>query len=499
VLGITWAQVRAKIVKALGDSGEKIMRGLETAFDVVKALVTGGIAAVWELIKEKLSDLKDQVIGGIISFVTDTIVKKAIPKLIAMFIPGAGFIPAIISIYDTIMVFVQKISKIIQVVTAFIDSIVAIAAGNIGGAAKRVESVLGGLLSLAISFLAGFLGLGKVTNKIMEVVQKVRASVDKALDAAINWIVAKAKAALARLFGKKDEKTPAKGQIESFEQTFDMAGAGHTASVELVGGKPRLAMASSTKSGLADLISKVLNSNDPKIKAKLVNANLANTLADIKRQVDTLDKFMWDNLEQLYPQNVSYDKATVQMVSTARGSIIQELRAIGQAHDIKSLSELGHPSKYVLDNKIKLELQGIIRETFYNVKWDSTTIEYKASQMKSLRLKAQAERPSIAALPSSQRDNWYWSEDRSGKVGPGQIVNVNDKNGSPELDHVDSLAVRWESTGQPKPGNDTVQSDRDRDYVSLANLQVVAKWMNLKKSGDKFKPNVGPGFRGPNE
>ena len=71
------------------------------------------------------------MISGIIGFVTDTIVKKAIPKLIGMFIPGAGFIPAIISIYDTIMVFVQKISKIIQVVTAFIDSIVTIAAGNI--------------------------------------------------------------------------------------------------------------------------------------------------------------------------------------------------------------------------------------------------------------------------------------------------------------------------------------------------------------------------------
>ena len=59
------------------------------------------------------------------------VVKKAVPKLIAMFIPGAGFISAILSIYDTIMVFVQKISKIIQVVIGFIDSIVAIAAGKI--------------------------------------------------------------------------------------------------------------------------------------------------------------------------------------------------------------------------------------------------------------------------------------------------------------------------------------------------------------------------------
>ncbi len=182
-----------------------IMKGLETGFDIVVALVTGGPAAAWELIKEKLTDLKDQVISGIVGFVTDTVVKKAIPKLIAMFIPGAGFISAILSIYDTITVFVEKISKIIQVVTAFIDSIVAIAGGNITAAANRVERILANLLSLAISFLAGFVGLGKVTDKINEVIKKVRGSVDKAIDAAIAWMVDKAKKLFAKLFGKKDK------------------------------------------------------------------------------------------------------------------------------------------------------------------------------------------------------------------------------------------------------------------------------------------------------
>src|SRR5215213_2193205 len=206
ILGISWAQIRGKIVKALGPNGELIMQGLEAVFDVVKALITGGPAAAWEVIKDKLTGLKDTIVQGIISFVTEAIVTKAIPKLIAMFIPGAGFISAIISIYDTIMVFVNKISKIIQVVTAFINSIVAIAQGNIGAAAAKVESILGGMVSLAISFLAGFAGLGKVADKVREVVNKVRATVDKALDTAINFIIGKAKALFARLFGGKDKK-----------------------------------------------------------------------------------------------------------------------------------------------------------------------------------------------------------------------------------------------------------------------------------------------------
>ncbi|HKY44269.1 MAG TPA: DUF4157 domain-containing protein [Pyrinomonadaceae bacterium] len=232
VLGISWARIRAKIVKALGPNGETIMKVLETGFDIVVALVTGGPAAAWELIKDKLTELKDQVVSGIIGFVTDAIVKKAIPKLIAMFIPGAGFISAIISIYDTIMVFVEKISKIIQVVKAFIDSIVAIAGGNITAAANRVESVLSRLLSLAISFLAGFLGLGKITDKIKEIIEKVRAKVDQAIDAVIAWIVdkakalfAKGKAAVGKLIGWAKSKFSFKAGDESHTLYFQGEGA----------------------------------------------------------------------------------------------------------------------------------------------------------------------------------------------------------------------------------------------------------------------------------
>ena len=226
ILGISWAQVRGKIVKALGPNGELIMQGLEAVFDVVQALITGGPAAAWEVIKDKLTGLKDTIVQGIISFVTEAVVTKAIPKLIAMFIPGAGFISAIVSIYDTVMVFVNKISKIIQVVTAFINSIVAIAAGNIGAAAAKVESILGGLLSLAISFLAGFAGLGKVSDKIREIVKQVRATVDKAIETAVNWIINKAKSLFASLFkGAKDTKadSPASAAVKA-KVRADLAG-----------------------------------------------------------------------------------------------------------------------------------------------------------------------------------------------------------------------------------------------------------------------------------
>jgi hypothetical protein len=233
VLGITWAQIRGKIVKALGPNGERIMVALETTFDVVVALVKGGPAAAWELIKEKITNLKDMVIDGIVSFVTDTIIKKAIPKLISMFIPGAGFISAILSIYDTVMVFVQKLAKIVALVKSFVDSIVAIAAGQIAGAAARVESALASLLSLAISFLAGFLGLGNVAEKIMGVINKVRAFIDKALDTAINWIVGKAKGLIDKLTGKDAGKKDSTEAFTAVGAVIDRAKAGGAKPAEL--------------------------------------------------------------------------------------------------------------------------------------------------------------------------------------------------------------------------------------------------------------------------
>jgi Domain of unknown function (DUF4157) len=190
VLGLSWENIKQKLIKAVGPTA---VQAMETGFDIVKALVTGGPAAMWEKIKEQLTNLKDMVIGGITDFVVDMVVKTAIPKLVSMFIPGAGFITAIISIYQTVTTFIAQLSKIGEVVIGFIDSIVAIAAGAIGPAAAKVESILAKLLSLAINLLAGFAGFGKVSEKIMGVINKVRAPIDKALDWLINWIVGMAK------------------------------------------------------------------------------------------------------------------------------------------------------------------------------------------------------------------------------------------------------------------------------------------------------------------
>ncbi|NIJ18774.1 hypothetical protein FHS95_000443 [Sphingomonas naasensis] len=190
VMGLTWANVRAKLVAA---TNETVVKALETGFDIVKTLVTEGPAAAWQKIVETLTNLKQMAIDAVMDFVKSKVVEAAVTKLLSMLSPAGAFIQAIIAIYNTIMFFVERIRQIAQVAAAFIDGIAAIAAGNIAPAANKVEQTMAGLLVLVISFLARIAGLGKVSDAITGLVKKIRAPIDKALDKVVAWIVATAK------------------------------------------------------------------------------------------------------------------------------------------------------------------------------------------------------------------------------------------------------------------------------------------------------------------
>jgi hypothetical protein len=100
------------------------------------------------------------------------------------------------------MFFVERIRQIAQVAASFIDSIAAIAAGNIASAANRVEQTMAGLLTLVISFLARIAGLGKVSDAVLGLIKKIRDPIDKAIDKVVAWIVAQARR-LGRFLSEK--------------------------------------------------------------------------------------------------------------------------------------------------------------------------------------------------------------------------------------------------------------------------------------------------------
>ncbi len=185
VLGLTWQNIRSKLVKIIP---EPVLVGLEKTAGILVALVKDGPVAAWEQIKTELTELKDQLITQITQMVSIEVVKAAIMKLVMMLNPAGAVVQAIIAIYNTITFFIQKINQIAAVVASFIDSISAIASGMVSNAAKKVEQTMANTLTVIIAFLAKFAGLGGIPNKLVAIVRKIRAPIDKGLDKIVAWL-----------------------------------------------------------------------------------------------------------------------------------------------------------------------------------------------------------------------------------------------------------------------------------------------------------------------
>ena len=190
ILGISYQNIRAHLVKLIP---EPVVKTLEITFTLVKTLISDGPLAAWEQLKQIANEMKEAFIDAVKDWIKWKVVEEAIKTVLAMFIPGAGIIRAIIAIYDTIVFFIQKARDIMQMIGNFLGSIAEIAAGNISAAAAALENGLARGLKLVIDFLARFLRLSGITGKIREAIQKIRGKVDEVIDKVAQWVVTMAK------------------------------------------------------------------------------------------------------------------------------------------------------------------------------------------------------------------------------------------------------------------------------------------------------------------
>ena len=219
ILGLTWMRIRTKIV---GRIGEAAMGAVEKGVDFFQTLAREGVGGLWRFLIDKLSDLKDTVMGAIQDFVVVKIIKAGITWLISALNPAAAFIKACKMIYDVVMFFVEKGSQIKEFVDSVLDSIESIVGGGVGGVAKRIEDTLSRILPLLIGFLASLLGLGGIGEKIKEIFDKLRKPVEQAVDFVINGalklarpIINLAKRGAAWVKGKFEKgKAWVKGKVE---------------------------------------------------------------------------------------------------------------------------------------------------------------------------------------------------------------------------------------------------------------------------------------------
>jgi hypothetical protein len=179
VLGLTYQSVRERVVKRFG---EEAVAKMEEKVDIFKTLVKDGVAGLWTWIQEKLTDLEDLVIGKIKEYVIERVVKAGIGYIVALLNPAAAFIKACQGIYQIVMFIVERAKQIADFVDAILDSISAIAQGNVGAAVEKIDNALAGALTLAIGFLARLANLGALSEKVRSIIALVRKPITRVVD-----------------------------------------------------------------------------------------------------------------------------------------------------------------------------------------------------------------------------------------------------------------------------------------------------------------------------
>jgi len=178
ILGLTYDNIKALVVKRL-PGAEKVFDGIEKGFSMAKRLVTEGPIALWEEVKNKISDLKESIIGGIKEFVATTVIKEGIIWLLSLLNPASAIVKALKMVVDFVLFLVDNFQRIKDFVKSVYDSIANIAMGALGLAKKAVENSLARILPIAISFLANLLGLRGITKTVKNTIQKISKPINK--------------------------------------------------------------------------------------------------------------------------------------------------------------------------------------------------------------------------------------------------------------------------------------------------------------------------------
>ncbi|WP_245233996.1 hypothetical protein [Mycobacterium sp. PS03-16] len=179
LFGLTWRNIRSRLVKQIG---EPAMAAIEKGVEIFSLIATGGVAALWQMLVEKLGDLKEMILEQVKDFVITKIITAGITWLIGLLNPAAAFIKACKLIYDIVMFFVNNAERILKFVNTVIDSVADIVRGNVSSVVNKIEDVLGQMVPILIGFLASAIGLGGIGQKIREIIAKLQKPVNKAID-----------------------------------------------------------------------------------------------------------------------------------------------------------------------------------------------------------------------------------------------------------------------------------------------------------------------------
>ncbi|THH39403.1 polymorphic toxin type 15 domain-containing protein [Neolewinella litorea] len=226
LMGLTWANIRKILVKYIGERNVAL---LEKAYELLSVLINEGPGGIFELIKQKLdpNQIFSTIVEAAVHYMVETIAKQVATRILLLFNPVGAIAQAIEAIFRVLKWVFENAARIFQLVETVVNGMAELIAGNIEGMAKKTEQALAGMLVPVIDFIAGYLGMGDLPQKIAGVVGSFQQMVLGAVDRAIAFLVEKAKALLERLgLGKKQGEAGLDEEVGE-QKSFSGGGESH--------------------------------------------------------------------------------------------------------------------------------------------------------------------------------------------------------------------------------------------------------------------------------
>jgi Domain of unknown function (DUF4157) len=204
LMGITWARIRKLLAKRVG---EKNVALLEKAFSVVADLITLGPEGIFELLKDKLDPdaIMKQVMDAAVSALVDALITQVTARILLLFNPVGAIAQAVEAVYRVLSWVFHNAARIFSLIETVVNGIANVIAGNIDGMANAVEMALTQLIAPVIDFLADYMSLGGLPDKIANVIQGFQGWVEGILDTVIGWLAEQGKK-LFRIGGEEGQE-----------------------------------------------------------------------------------------------------------------------------------------------------------------------------------------------------------------------------------------------------------------------------------------------------
>jgi hypothetical protein len=198
LMGLSWENIREILARHVGEENVAL---LEKAWELVSAFMEMGPEGLFELIEEQLdpANLLDIVLQAAVEYLVQAVVQAVTARIIALFNPVGAIVQAIEAIYRVLKWIFENAARIFRLVETVVNGVADLIAGNIGAMANAVEGALAGLIAPVIDFLAGYLGLGDLPDKVADVIRGLQRRVLAVVERVIAFLADRARGLLRAL------------------------------------------------------------------------------------------------------------------------------------------------------------------------------------------------------------------------------------------------------------------------------------------------------------